>query len=112
MCQERMSSPFTRVVLPVLVLCLALLTGLALCGPAAADQVCSGFAAISIPDNSPAGVTGSLSTTRSATIQDLNIKISADHSWTGDLIVKLKHVETGTTVTLIDRIGVPASPQG
>jgi len=29
------------------------------------------------------------------------------HSWVGDLIFTLEHVDTGTTAVIIDRVGVP-----
>ncbi|MBL8230102.1 MAG: PEP-CTERM sorting domain-containing protein [Bryobacterales bacterium] len=34
------------------------------------------------------------------------------HTWPGDLVVTVTHVETGTTATLFDRIGLPQSTFG
>ena len=43
---------------------------------------------------------------------DLDICINIDHPVVGDLVVVVEHIDTGTTVTLIDRPGVPASTFG
>ena len=46
------------------------------------------------------------------TIADLDVSVLIDHTWTGDIIFILKHMDTGTEVTLIDRPGDPASING
>ncbi len=46
------------------------------------------------------------------TIASLNIEMDITHSWAGDLIASVTHVDTGTTVVLWDRPGVPASTTG
>jgi Ca2+-binding RTX toxin-like protein len=38
-------------------------------------------------------------------ILDLNVAVSITHTWVGDLIVTLTHLDTGTAVTIIDRPG-------
>ncbi len=45
-------------------------------------------------------------------ISDLNVRIDASHTWVGDLTFTLVHENTGTSVTIIDRPGVPASTYG
>ena len=59
--------------------------------------------AVAIPDNDPAGVTSEIVVPGSAFIGDLNIYVDVTHTWVGDLVVTIQHVETGTTVTIIDR---------
>ncbi|MBL0040216.1 MAG: proprotein convertase P-domain-containing protein [Xanthomonadales bacterium] len=67
---------------------------------------------LAIPDNIPAGVTSDLVIASGTTITDLNVKIESTHTWVGDLIYKLTNVTSGTTVTIVDRPGVPASTNG
>jgi len=63
---------------------------------------------IAIPDNDPGGVTDVLVIAESFQITDLNVGVNVAHSWVGDLIFTLEHVDTGTTAIIIDRPGVPA----
>ncbi len=65
-----------------------------------------------IPDNDPTGYADTLSLTDMTTLQDIDVQLDISHSFVGDLIVTLEHVDTGTTVTLIDRPGVPDSTYG
>jgi extracellular elastinolytic metalloproteinase len=67
---------------------------------------------LSIPDNDPTGVTDTLVVPAGFSIQDLDVSINATHTLVGDLIFTLTHTTTGTSVTLIDRPGVPASTFG
>jgi hypothetical protein len=46
------------------------------------------------------------------TLIDLDVAITATHTWVGDLVISLKHVETGQNVLLYDRPGVSASALG
>ena len=39
-------------------------------------------------------------------IQDLDVRIHLEHSYFGDLVITLEHVDTGTSVDLLDRPGV------
>jgi subtilisin-like proprotein convertase family protein len=71
---------------------------------AASMQSCS-TPNMPIPDNTPAGVTDSLAVAAGGSILDLNVAISATHTWVGDLIFTLEHVDTGTSLVLIDRPG-------
>lgn len=47
-------------------------------------------AALTIPDNLPAGVSSSLTLTETGTIEDVIISVSANHSWVGDLVATLE----------------------
>lgn len=67
---------------------------------------------LAIPDNAPAGVTADLVVANGGVITDLNVSLNVTHTWVGDLIFKLRHVETGTEVTFVDRPGAPASTNG
>ncbi|HWT14287.1 MAG TPA: M36 family metallopeptidase, partial [Patescibacteria group bacterium] len=60
---------------------------------------------IVIPDNLPAGASGSLVVANGGTITDLDLSVVATHTWVGDLIFTLTHVESGTSVIAIDRPG-------
>ncbi|GMU66161.1 MAG: hypothetical protein AMXMBFR36_24350 [Acidobacteriota bacterium] len=69
--------------------------------------------ALAIPDNNPTGVTDTITIDPgSEFITDLDVLIQATHTWVGDLAFTLTHVDTGTSVTLIDRPGVPATANG
>lgn len=72
---------------------------------------------VPIPDNDPTGVTvGPLQFFPDGTvILDLIVDLGIDHTWVGDLIVRLTHIDGGgnvRTVDLIQRPGVPASTYG
>ena len=68
--------------------------------------------AIAIPDNSPTGVSDALHIPVSLAIADLNVSLDITHTYVGDLKVDLRHEDSGTTVTIMDRPGVPASVFG
>ena len=70
--------------------------------------VCS-TPSLAIPDDNPTGVTDSLTVGALGSILDLNVAITATHTWVGDLIFTLEHVDTGTRVTIIAGRGSPAS---
>jgi subtilisin-like proprotein convertase family protein/uncharacterized protein YvpB len=65
-----------------------------------------------IPDNDTNGVTSTIHTNRLGEIIDLDIYINISHTYIGDLIVNLTHVDSGLTISLIDRPGFPASNSG
>ncbi|MEW5986603.1 MAG: choice-of-anchor Q domain-containing protein [Chloroflexota bacterium] len=65
---------------------------------------------LAIPDNNPAGITDDLILTDTGSISDLNVSLVASHTWVGDLVFTLTHLDTGTAVTLIDRPGAPPAP--
>ena len=60
---------------------------------------------LSIPDSSSSGITNCFTISDSRTINDINVGLAIRHTWVGDLIVRVTHVDTGTTVGLIDRPG-------
>jgi subtilisin-like proprotein convertase family protein len=80
-------------------------------GTASGSEICATPAA-AIPDNNPAGVTSTIAIPDVGTVTDVDVKIDATHTWVGDLIFTLEHVDSGTTVTFYDRPGVPASTFG
>lgn len=65
-----------------------------------------------IPDDDATGYADTLSLTDTTTLQDLDVQLDISHTYVGDLVVTLEHVDTGTTATLIDRPGVPDSTYG
>lgn len=75
------------------------------------QQFCNttGFA---IPDNSPAGASSDITVPAGGTIVDIDVTVDATHTWVGDLIFTVQHVDTGTTVTVIDRPGYTGSGFG
>ncbi len=75
------------------------------------DSLCSG-PNLSIPDNNPSGVTDTLVVSNSGSLSDLDVFVNVTHSWVGDLVFTLKHVDTGTSVTIIDRPGMVSSGFG
>ncbi len=74
-------------------------------------QFCSSTT-LTIPDNVPAGVTQSLTISGGGTITDLDVSLQVSHTFVGDLIFRLTHVDTGTVVTFFDRPGSPATTNG
>ena len=72
----------------------------------------SGQVLIAIPDGTGVAAFDSIVVAQNATILELDVVVQISHSYVGDLKVTLTHVETGTSVTLIDRPGVPASSFG
>ncbi len=81
-------------------------------GTAGSPTIYQNSPAVMIPDGGGAGnpVTDTIIVPDSFPIGDLNVGVTITHTWVGDLTVTLSH--GGTTVTLIDRPGVPASGFG
>jgi hypothetical protein len=69
----------------------------------------SPFAAI--PDSTFGSLTDTL-TGSGGTISNLLVSLEIAHTWQGDLRVELTHVNSGTTVTLVDQPGTPGPGQG
>jgi subtilisin-like proprotein convertase family protein len=67
---------------------------------------------LSIPDDDATGIDDVLSISDATTIQDLDVQLDIEHTYVGDLLITLEHLDTGATVTLIDRPGVPDSTYG
>lgn len=65
-----------------------------------------------IPDGSSTGINNTISIADARVIQHLAVRLGVTHPFVGDLRARLTHVETGTTVTLLDRPGVPATTFG
>ena len=60
-----------------------------------------------IPDDEAAGASHSMVIVETGAILDLDASVIVSHGWVGDLVVRLTHEDTGTSVVLIDRPGVP-----
>ncbi|MGB0371410.1 MAG: S8 family serine peptidase [Opitutales bacterium] len=58
---------------------------------------------LAIPDNVSAGVTDTLLVTSNQTIEDLDLYLDIEHTYVGDLIVTLRHVDSGASSTVISR---------
>jgi subtilisin-like proprotein convertase family protein len=67
---------------------------------------------LAIPDNNSAGIDDTITVADSATIADLNVYLRVDHTFVGDLIITLEHVDTVTTVVIYDRPGAPPGTFG
>ena len=65
-----------------------------------------------IPDNDPNGVSTTFAIANSSEILDLNVSVDISHTWVGDLLISLEHVNSGTTVVLMDRPGRDGSGVG
>ncbi len=57
-----------------------------------------------IPDDDNLGVADSLTVQAVGTVSDVNVDLYIEHTWVGDLVVVLSHVDSGTDVELIDRV--------
>jgi subtilisin-like proprotein convertase family protein len=66
---------------------------------------------ISLP-NGTSSISSNLTVSGATTIGDLNVSVNMPHAWVGDLSMVLTHQGTGTSVTILDRPGVPASTYG
>lgn len=73
---------------------------------------CDAFSPLNIPDNDPNGVVDTIYVGDPRLIYDLDVAFYIDHSWVGDLAVSLSHLETGKTISLLDRPGIPGSDKG
>jgi uncharacterized repeat protein (TIGR01451 family) len=65
-----------------------------------------------VADTQPGVVTDTISVAQSGVMTDLNVSIAATHDWVGDLSFTLTHLDTGNSVTLIDRPGTPPGEFG
>jgi len=64
-----------------------------------------------IPDSGAGSLTDTL-TGAGGTISALNVGFNIAHTWQGDLRIELTHVNSGTTVTLVNQPGTPGPGQG
>lgn len=70
----------------------------------------SGF---SIPDKNPSGASSDIVVPDNFLINDITVSLSSlSHSWMGDLIATLTHIDTGTTVNLFNSVGRTSSGVG
>lgn len=79
-----------------------------------ASQVSNSYGSspsLAIPDNNPAGITDVLNAVSSGTVADINVNLEINHTWVGDINLTLTS-PSGTTVTLIDRIGTTTGGVG
>lgn len=58
-----------------------------------------------IPDNTVAGVASTMTVTDAVSISDLNVRVDVNHTFIGDLVISLTHVETGRVAVLVERPG-------
>ena len=72
-------------------------------------EAASGLPAL-IPDSNPNGVSRSLDISEPGAILDVGLDLRIQHTWNGDLVVKLTHGDT--TATLIERPGSESTPYG
>lgn len=63
-----------------------------------------------IPDNG--SVNNTIAIADGGSLTDLNVSVKGVHTWVGDLKFNLLHLESGLTIDLIDRPGVPGSTFG
>lgn len=75
------------------------------------DEICSA-PNLAIPDNQPAGVSDQIVIAEGGELSDLDVSVQINHTWVGDLIVRLTHVETATAIDLVDRPGRNTSGNG
>ena len=59
---------------------------------------------VPIPDTET-GISDDLVVSATNTISDLDVSVDISHTFVGDLVVTLTHVDTGTSVIIIDRPG-------
>ncbi len=81
-------------------------------GTAGAPTIYQNTPNVTIPDGGGAGnpATSTIIVPDSFPIGDVNVGLTITHTWVGDITVTVSHL--GTTVTVLDRVGVPASQFG
>jgi subtilisin-like proprotein convertase family protein len=67
---------------------------------------------LAIPDGNSTGVTDTLTVGTGGTLTDLNLQMTVNHTWVGDVTATLTHVNTGKSFAVFNRPGVPASTYG
>ena len=71
-------------------------------GPTTLPAICRN-PGTAIPDNNTTGITDSMVVATTGTLTDLNVSLNIPHTYVGDLVVSLVHVDTATTVSLVNR---------
>ncbi len=81
-------------------------------GTAGNPTIYSAAPGVAIPDGGGAGnaATDTINVPDTFTIGDLNVDVTISHTWVGDVTVTISHL--GTTVSIVDRPGVPGSTYG
>jgi lysyl endopeptidase len=69
-----------------------------------ANEICVA-PGIAIPDNNATGITSDLELADGGELLGLEMSLDITHTWVGDLIIRLTHVDSGTMVTLVERPG-------
>ena len=67
---------------------------------------------LGIPDNNTDGLSNQIVVDKPGVVVDLNVYLQIQHTWVGDLNAVLDHTGYSDRYALLDRPGVPASPQG
>ena len=81
--------------------------------PPEPDEFCDTLSSPAlIPDNNTVGINNSIVVSSARSIADLNVAVAIAHPWVGDLRVTLTHVDSGTSVVLLDQPGIPATTNG
>jgi subtilisin-like proprotein convertase family protein/uncharacterized protein YvpB len=62
---------------------------------------------LSIPDNDSSGISNDIWVQDGRMLVNLRLYLNITHTWVGDLVVKLKNLNTGVSITTIDRPGNP-----
>lgn len=76
---------------------------------ATANEICK-TVNLAIPDNNATGVSDTMTITDPSVLVGMKVAVKATHTWVGDLSFKL--AKDATSVTMVDRPGVPASTYG
>jgi len=67
-----------------------------------ANLICS-TPGLALPDNTPAGVTTDINVASGGPLQTMELQLDISHTWVGDLIIRLEHVESATSIELMNR---------
>lgn len=76
---------------------------------------CTTYASTDLPKGLPVGTASTSSNlllSGGGVIDTLKLDVDMNHAWVGDLSIRLVHQESGTSVTVLDRPGIPASTWG
>ncbi len=58
---------------------------------------------LSIPDNNSQGTSNSININEQGFVVDLTVNVDISHTWVGDLVLTLEHVDSGKIITLVQR---------
>lgn len=73
--------------------------------PGPGSNQCTSGSPIDIPDNDPTGVSDTKTLADPGTISSMAMCLNISTVWSGDLIATLTHVDTGSMITLFNRLG-------